>query len=67
MRRSTTRCARTATRPTPISPEWFNALEAPGKRLYPIEHAAHSVAFEQLDQFGAIIRKTVLPATYPGR
>lgn len=47
--------------------EWFNALEAPGKRRYPIENAAHSVAFEQFEQFGAIMRETVLPATYPGR
>ncbi len=47
--------------------EWFNALEAPGKQLYPIENAAHSVAFEQFEQFGAIMRETVLPATYPGR
>jgi pimeloyl-ACP methyl ester carboxylesterase len=50
-----------------LSLEWFNTLEAPGKRLYPIENAAHSVAFEQFEQFGAIMRETVLPATYPGR
>lgn len=47
--------------------EWFNVLEAPRKRLYPIENAAHSVAFEQFEQFGAIMRETVLPATYTGR
>jgi proline iminopeptidase len=46
--------------------EWFNALEAPDKQLYPIENAAHSVAFEQFEQFGTIMRETVLPETYQG-
>ena len=44
--------------------EWFNALEAPKKRIFPIENAAHSVAFEQFKTFGEIMRETVLPETY---
>jgi pimeloyl-ACP methyl ester carboxylesterase len=47
--------------------EWFSALQAPGKQLFPIENAAHSVAFEQFEQFDTIMRKTILPATYRGR
>jgi proline iminopeptidase len=44
--------------------EWFNTLEAPKKRIFPIENAAHSVAFEQFEMFGKIMRETVLPETY---
>jgi proline iminopeptidase len=44
--------------------EWFNALEAPKKRIFPVENAAHSVAFEQLETLGKIMRETVLPETY---
>jgi pimeloyl-ACP methyl ester carboxylesterase len=47
--------------------EWFSALEAPGKRMFTLENAAHSVAFEQFEQFGTIMRETVLPETYQGR
>ncbi|NTW96926.1 MAG: alpha/beta hydrolase [Oscillochloris sp.] len=47
--------------------EWFSALQAPGKQLFPIENAAHSVAFEQFEQFDTMMRETVLPATYRGR
>ena len=50
-----------------LSLEWFNALEAPGKRIFRLENAAHSVAFEQFEQFGTIMRETVLPATYQAR
>jgi pimeloyl-ACP methyl ester carboxylesterase len=47
--------------------EWFNALDAPTKRLFTLENAAHSVAFEQFEAFGTIMRETVLPETYGGR
>jgi proline iminopeptidase len=47
-----------------LTHEWFNALQAPTKRMFTLENAAHSVAFEQFEQFGTIMRKTVLPATY---
>lgn len=50
-----------------LSVERFNALQAPTKRMFTIENAAHSVAFEQFEAFGTIMRETVLPATYPGR
>ena len=44
--------------------EWFAALQAPIKRLLPFENAAHSVAFEQFEQFGVLMRDTVLPETH---
>lgn len=43
--------------------EWFAGLQAPIKRLIPVENAAHSVAFEQFEQFGVLMRGTVLPET----
>ena len=46
--------------------EWFASLEAPIKRLVHFDNAAHSVAFEQFEQFGTLMRGTVLPETYPG-
>ena len=50
-----------------LTHEWFDALAAPTKRLFTIGNAAHSVAFEQFEQFGTIMRETVLPATYQAR
>jgi proline iminopeptidase len=47
--------------------EWFNALDAPTKRMFTLENAAHSVAFEQFEAFGTIMRETVLPTTYQSR
>ena len=47
--------------------EWFASLKAPIKRLVRFDNAVHSVAFEQFQQFGALMRETVLPETYPGR
>ncbi|GAA4001469.1 hypothetical protein GCM10022631_10030 [Deinococcus rubellus] len=44
--------------------EWFAALRAPIKTLVPFENAAHSVAFEQFEKFGVLMRETVLPQTY---
>ena len=43
--------------------EWFAALQAPVKRLVRFDNAAHSVAFEQFQQFGTLMRDTVLPET----
>jgi alpha-beta hydrolase superfamily lysophospholipase len=47
--------------------EWFNALDAPTKQIFTIDQAAHSVAFEQFEQFDQIMLKTILPATYQSR
>ena len=46
--------------------EWFASLKAPIKRLVRFDNAAHSVAFEQFEKFGTLMRETVLPETYPG-
>src|SRR5690606_29872570 len=46
--------------------EWFEALDAPIKRIYAYENAAHSVAFEQFEALGAIMNGTVLFETYLG-
>jgi len=45
--------------------EWFGALKAPQKRVFRLENAAHSVAFEQFEALGKIMLETVLPETYP--
>lgn len=47
-----------------LSHAWFNALDAPTKRMFTLENAAHSVAFEQFEAFDTIMRETVLPETY---
>ena len=44
--------------------EWFGALEAPIKRLYTFENAAHSVAFEQFEAVHKLMTDTVVPETY---
>ncbi len=44
--------------------EWFNQLEAPRKRLFSFENAAHSVSFEQFEAFHKLMLETVLPETY---
>jgi pimeloyl-ACP methyl ester carboxylesterase len=44
--------------------EWFDALEAPIKRSFSFENAAHAVAFEQFEAFHARMLDTVLPETY---
>lgn len=44
--------------------EWLAALQAPIKTLVPFENAAHSVAFEQFEKFGTLMRGTVLPQTF---
>lgn len=44
--------------------EWFDQLQAPRKRLFSFENAAHSVAFEQFEAFHQRMLDTVLPETY---
>ena len=47
--------------------EWFEGLDAPQKRIFAFENAAHAVAFEQYEAFHQILLDTILPETYPGR
>jgi pimeloyl-ACP methyl ester carboxylesterase len=44
--------------------EWFNLLDAPQKRLFSFENAAHAVAFEEYEAFHRILVETILPETY---
>jgi pimeloyl-ACP methyl ester carboxylesterase len=46
---------------------WYEMLEAPIKRLYTFDNAAHSVAFEQYAALQQIFTETILPETYPTR
>ena len=47
--------------------EWYNQLEAPGKRIYTFDNAGHSVAFEQFTALHQILTGTILPETYPSQ
>ncbi len=47
--------------------EWFELLDAPIKRMFTFENAAHAVAFEQFEAFHQILKDTILPETYPDR
>jgi proline iminopeptidase len=47
--------------------EWFATLGASKKRIFALENAAHSVAFEQFEAFDKIMLETVLPETYSSR
>ena len=47
--------------------EWFEMLDAPIKRMFSFENAAHAVAFEQYEAFHQILLDTILPETYPNR
>ncbi len=44
--------------------EWFDLLDAPIKRAFAFENAAHAVAFEQYSAFHRILLDTILPETY---
>lgn len=46
--------------------EWFEMLDAPVKRSFSFENAAHAVAFEQYSAFHRILLEVILPETYPG-
>ena len=47
--------------------DWFDILDAPRKRIYSFENAAHSVAFEQFQELHRILIEDILPETYPER
>jgi proline iminopeptidase len=47
--------------------EWFDQVDAPIKRMFTFENAAHAVAFEQYEAFQTILLDTILPETYPRR
>jgi len=44
---------------------WFELLDAPIKRIFSFENAAHAVAFEEYAAFHRILFETILPETYP--
>lgn len=44
--------------------EWFDQLEAPSKRMFSFENAAHSVAFEEFEELHDILLNAILPETY---
>jgi proline iminopeptidase len=44
--------------------EWFEQVDAPIKRIFTFENAAHAPAFEHVEAFTDIMTKTVLPETY---
>jgi proline iminopeptidase len=44
--------------------EWFDQVEAPIKRRFTLENAAHAPAFEHFETFTQIMTETVLPETY---
>jgi len=46
--------------------EWFALLDAPQKRMFSYENAAHAVAFEEYEAFHQVLLDTILPETYPG-
>ncbi len=45
--------------------EWLDLLDAPIKRIFAFENAAHAVAFEEYEAFHQILLETILPETYP--
>lgn len=44
--------------------EWFNGVEAPIKRIFTFENAAHAPAFEHFESFTQIMNEIILPETY---
>jgi proline iminopeptidase len=47
-----------------LAVEWFNALQAPRKHMYRLDHAGHAVLTERPDRLRAVLTQTVLPETY---
>ena len=45
--------------------EWFDQVDAPIKRIFTFENAAHAPAFEHFEDFTQIMRETIVPETYP--
>lgn len=44
--------------------EWFELVDAPVKRIFTFENAAHAPAFEHFEAFTQIMTETVLPESY---
>ena len=44
--------------------EWYEQVQAPIKRLFTFENAAHAPAFEHFEAFTQIMTETILPETY---
>jgi pimeloyl-ACP methyl ester carboxylesterase len=44
--------------------EWFDQVDAPIKRIFTFENAAHAPAFEHFETFTKIMSETILPETY---
>jgi proline iminopeptidase len=44
--------------------EWFAQVDAPIKRLFTFDNAAHAPAFEHFEAFTDIMTETILPETY---
>jgi proline iminopeptidase len=47
-----------------LSLEWFDLVDAPVKRIFTFENAAHAPAFEHFESFTTIMSETILPETY---
>jgi hypothetical protein len=45
--------------------EWYAQLEAPIKRVFSFEDAAHSVSMEQFEAFHGLLLEVIVPETYP--
>jgi hypothetical protein len=45
--------------------EWYAQLEAPIKRVFSFEDAAHSVSMEQFEAFHRLLNEVIVPETYP--
>jgi proline iminopeptidase len=48
-----------------LVPEWFNALQAPSKKIYDFDHSAHAPQIQEAGRFNSIMTQVVLPETYP--
>ena len=47
-----------------LAVEWFDALDAPIKHRYQLDHAGHAVLTERADALSEVLTRTVLPETY---
>jgi pimeloyl-ACP methyl ester carboxylesterase len=47
-----------------LAVEWFDALDAPAKRMVTFDHAGHSVLTERPDRLHELLSGTVVPETY---
>lgn len=46
-----------------LADEWFEALQAPRKRVWRLAHAGHSTVFEECGEFHRLMTTVVLPET----